>query len=424
MNDFAENRKKRPLIDLGRLLNDSPNSQSNVCARDGGEHRNKNIRNRKDRVIMDWEPRRNHEQPLREEAFVNHDETALERKSTKVISMAAMNVAQRTASKKHTDGYREPYTLNPASVNKVEPSIISEHDTTHYHHPDNMTRQAGESHSTATESANVARNVTPGSNGRKKGTAKTSAKPTNASTRIVQGGPLLSPPSAAKHPVPVPNGMSIYPPHFGNSFDYNGPPVPPSMVGNAPCHPTSFYPHAYPWQYPPTPLTQPPCQCEMCCAGGKMTGSRRPPFNSFAKSGNNAKKGKKGTRRKASSSKGARNAKAPRTKAAGHTKRDGTDGDSAAALLRGVTLRASGKWQAQLYWDGKSTYIGVFPTREKAARAYEIARGVLKPVSTDTSTRDKEALLFLARKAAYEGVNEKFKALVRTKETLKLSPSK
>jgi hypothetical protein len=77
-----------------------------------------------------------------------------------------------------------------------------------------------------------------------------------------------------------------------------------------------------------------------------------------------------------------------------------------------------------LYWEGKSTYIGVFATREKAARAYEIARGVLKPVSTGTSNRDKEALLFWARKAAYEGVNEKFKALVRAKETLKLSPSK
>lgn len=424
MNDFAENIKKRPLNDLGPLLNDSPNTQSNVCARDGGEHRNKNRRNRKDRVIMDWEPRRNHEQPLSEEAFVNHDETALERKSTKVISMAAMNVVQCTVSQKRTDGYREPHTLNPASVNKVEPSTISVHDTTHYHHLGNMTRQAGESHSAATESANVAPKVTPGSYGRKKGTAKTSAKPTNAFTRIVQGGPLLSPPSAAQYPVPVPNGMSIYPPHFGNSFAYNGPPVPPSMVGNAPCHPTSFYPHAYPSQYPPTPLMHPPCRCEMCSAGGKMTGSRRPPFNSFAKSGHNAKRGKKGTQRKVSSSKGARNARAPRTKAASDTKRDGMDDDSAAALLRGVTLRVSGKWQAQLYWEGKSTYIGVFATREKAARAYEIARGVLKPVSTGTSNRDKEALLFWARKAAYEGVNEKFKALVRAKETLKLSPSK
>ena len=50
----------------------------------------------------------------------------------------------------------------------------------------------------------------------------------------------------------------------------------------------------------------------------------------------------------------------------------------AAAILRGVTMRPSGKWQAQLYYAGKSRYIGVFDTREKAALAYEIAREKLK----------------------------------------------
>ena len=80
----------------------------------------------------------------------------------------------------------------------------------------------------------------------------------------------------------------------------------------------------------------------------------------------------------------------------------------AAAILRGVTMRPSGKWQAQLYFAGKSRYIGVFDTREKAALAYEIAREKLKtghvPGQDGNST---ENLVNLARKAAFEGVNER-----------------
>eukprot|EP00559_Dactyliosolen_fragilissimus_P008583 CAMPEP_0184872464 /NCGR_PEP_ID=MMETSP0580-20130426/41299_1 /TAXON_ID=1118495 /ORGANISM="Dactyliosolen fragilissimus" /LENGTH=690 /DNA_ID=CAMNT_0027375265 /DNA_START=987 /DNA_END=3059 /DNA_ORIENTATION=- len=84
----------------------------------------------------------------------------------------------------------------------------------------------------------------------------------------------------------------------------------------------------------------------------------------------------------------------------------------AAAILRGVTMRPSGKWQAQLYYAGKSRYIGVFDTREKAALAYEIAREKLK---TDKSPADQSAQsvketednVNAARKAAFEGVNEK-----------------
>lgn len=80
----------------------------------------------------------------------------------------------------------------------------------------------------------------------------------------------------------------------------------------------------------------------------------------------------------------------------------------AAAILRGVTMRPSGKWQAQLYFCGKSRYIGVFDTREKAALAYEIAREKLKsdhvPGQDGTTT---ENLVNLARKAAFDGVNER-----------------
>jgi AP2 domain len=90
----------------------------------------------------------------------------------------------------------------------------------------------------------------------------------------------------------------------------------------------------------------------------------------------------------------------------------------AAAILRGVTMRPSGKWQAQLYFAGKSRYIGVFDTREKAALAYEIAREKLKsghvsassnsPPPTGGESSMTENLVNLARKAAFDGVSETF----------------
>lgn len=81
----------------------------------------------------------------------------------------------------------------------------------------------------------------------------------------------------------------------------------------------------------------------------------------------------------------------------------------AAAILRGVTMRPSGKWQAQLYFAGKSRYIGVFDTQEKAALAYEIAREKLKSGPQDASGKNTENLVNAARKAAFDGVNEKVK---------------
>jgi hypothetical protein len=83
----------------------------------------------------------------------------------------------------------------------------------------------------------------------------------------------------------------------------------------------------------------------------------------------------------------------------------------AAAILRGVTMRPSGKWQAQLYFAGKSRYIGVFDTREKAALAYEIARERLKAEKNADggalSPKQTEAAVNAARKAAFDGVNER-----------------
>ena len=65
--------------------------------------------------------------------------------------------------------------------------------------------------------------------------------------------------------------------------------------------------------------------------------------------------------------------------------------------------------QAQLYYAGKSRYIGVFDSKEKASLAYEIAREVLKtdkgedgPANAEETDRN----VTLARKAAFAGVNE------------------
>ena len=77
----------------------------------------------------------------------------------------------------------------------------------------------------------------------------------------------------------------------------------------------------------------------------------------------------------------------------------------AAAILRGVTMRPSGKWQAQMYFAGKSRYIGVFDTREKAALAYEIARAKLQKAKANNN--NTEDAVNDARRAAFDGVNEK-----------------
>lgn len=71
--------------------------------------------------------------------------------------------------------------------------------------------------------------------------------------------------------------------------------------------------------------------------------------------------------------------------------------------------RSSRSQQAQLYFAGKSRYIGVFDTREKAALAYEIAREKLKNGPQEPNGKSTENLVNAARKAAFDGVNEKLK---------------
>lgn len=74
--------------------------------------------------------------------------------------------------------------------------------------------------------------------------------------------------------------------------------------------------------------------------------------------------------------------------------------------IRGVTQRPSGKWQAQLYFAGKSRYIGVFDSREKANLGYEIAREYLHSHFSGTHYSDAEKCMNEARKMAFEGVKD------------------
>ena len=47
-------------------------------------------------------------------------------------------------------------------------------------------------------------------------------------------------------------------------------------------------------------------------------------------------------------------------------------------LPRGIIPRSSGKYETQLYFAGKSRYIGIFDNEGKAWLAYEIALKLLK----------------------------------------------
>lgn len=71
----------------------------------------------------------------------------------------------------------------------------------------------------------------------------------------------------------------------------------------------------------------------------------------------------------------------PRKSNRGVFKKKGTSSkDSAmdADVSRGVTIRPSNRWQAQIYFQGKSRYIGVFESKEAAAHAFVVTRGLLK----------------------------------------------
>ncbi|GAX29432.1 hypothetical protein FisN_16Hh127 [Fistulifera solaris] len=230
----------------------------------------------------------------------------------------------------------------------------------------------------------------------------------SGSMRVVVGGP---PPSGS----PPRPGISTSPHQAPPFYDHPYPP-PPGMY--------SQYHHVgYPYQYSHHPPRHMP-----------LYGGHQPP----ATVGQEPKKGTKKTISKpvkrGPSSPDSKVTKKPR-KSPSKTKNkvtpqlEGEDRDKAAAsilavnaasggkndkaaalaaaILRGVTMRPSGKWQAQLYFAGKSRYIGVFDSREKAALAYEIAREKLKHGPQEPNGKSTENLVNAARKAAFDGVNEK-----------------
>ncbi|GMI20120.1 hypothetical protein TrCOL_g4978 [Triparma columacea] len=81
----------------------------------------------------------------------------------------------------------------------------------------------------------------------------------------------------------------------------------------------------------------------------------------------------------------------------------------ATPAYRGVTQRPSGKWQAQVYYLGKSRYIGVFQTMGKASLAYEMARDQLRDGRGDGGDGKEKVKLVreVIRKRMEEEVEEK-----------------
>lgn len=216
-------------------------------------------------------------------------------------------------------------------------------------------------------------------------------------------------------PYPHPPGPYV---HHPNVYPHNPP------AGSYPYHYPSHHapPHMpmYGTQHPPVGSGKMPLKkMKLAKHNGKGIGKRKIPLE--VKSMNSAKKP-----RKSSPSSAKKKNKSPQItdrqdhqKAAAtiHSVNAASGGKNnkaaalAAAIMRGVTMRPSGKWQAQLYFAGKSRYIGVFDTREKAALAYEIAREKLKSEKAQgdgvLSPKATEAAVNTARKAAFEGVNER-----------------
>ena len=75
-------------------------------------------------------------------------------------------------------------------------------------------------------------------------------------------------------------------------------------------------------------------------------------------------------------------------------------------LPKGVTFRPSGKWQVQLFYAGQSRYLGMFPSKEAAAMAYELALDCAIQLGDDRRTWRKlspeqtKANVITLRKAA------------------------
>lgn len=66
------------------------------------------------------------------------------------------------------------------------------------------------------------------------------------------------------------------------------------------------------------------------------------------------------------------------------------ENNKAAPLIRGVTQRPCGRWQAQVFLKGKMRYVGVADTKERAGLLYEIVREKFKALIPDSSRSMEE----------------------------------
>jgi len=84
--------------------------------------------------------------------------------------------------------------------------------------------------------------------------------------------------------------------------------------------------------------------------------------------------------------------------------------------LRRPRLTRSGKWQAEVWFAGRSRYVGIFDTIENATHAYDIARKKLSKYNDlwvdpcSQSMEDINAALKIAKKVASEGVKTMFES--------------
>jgi len=67
---------------------------------------------------------------------------------------------------------------------------------------------------------------------------------------------------------------------------------------------------------------------------------------------------------------------------------------------RGITQRPSGKWQAQIFYAGKSRYLGVYDTEQAAALSFERASAFLQNIPETKNKVVIEHNVKLARNAA------------------------
>ena len=93
-------------------------------------------------------------------------------------------------------------------------------------------------------------------------------------------------------------------------------------------------------------------------------------------------------------------------------------------LPRGITVRPSGKWQVQLYYLGKSRYIGVFESKNHAAIGYELARSCVASFGEESENEKQiKNNVQLMRKAAYSFIDDTAAAAKKPKPTIEITPT-